>query len=297
LSEALVGLIANTSSGVVAVKAAPYRVVSGLAIGNELVAVADHSLRRDGRVPILTAGGQQAEATILGRDPGVDLALLKVEGVQLSSLPAADVVTLKPGSLAAVVGMTIDVGPSASLGILGAVGGARRTWRGGMLEQFYRLDVNLYPSQSGAAVVDAEGHLIGLATAGLLRHAAVAVPVATLKRIAQELLKEGRIRRGYLGIGVQTVVIPATLREKLETAAESGLILLSVEPDSPADKAGLQLGDILIAIDGNPLSDVDELQALLRGNTVGQSLPVVLLRGGDRLEAQVVVSEKVKKGS
>jgi S1-C subfamily serine protease len=296
-SRALADLVEKAATGVVAVKAAPYRVVSGLIVREDLIAVSNQSLRREDQIPIQAVDGMQAAATILGRDPTVDLAFLKVQSGKLKPLTAADPASLKAGTLAAVVGLTIDAGPSASLGILGAVGGTRRTWRGGTLDHFFRLDVNLYPSQSGAAVVNAEGHVIGLATLGLLRHSAVAVPLITLNRIAEELLQEGRIRHGYLGVGLHPVEIPALLRSKLEVTAESGLILLSVEPQSPADIAGWLVGDILIALDGKAVTDIDELQTALRGNAVGRSMNVSLLRGGQLIETQITVSERGKKGN
>jgi S1-C subfamily serine protease len=296
-SRALADLVEKAATGVVAVKAAPYRVVSGLIVREDLIAVSNQSLRREDQIPIQAVDGMQAAATILGRDPTVDLAFLKVQSGKLKPLTAADPASLKAGTLAAVVGLTIDAGPSASLGILGAVGGTRRTWRGGTLDHFFRLDVNLYPSQSGAAVVNAEGHVIGLATPGLLRHSTVAVPLITLNRIAEELLQEGRIRHGYLGVGLHPVEIPALLRSKLEVTAESGLILLSVEPQSPADIAGWLVGDILIALDGKAVTDIDELQTALRGNAVGRSMNVSLLRGGQLIETQITVSERGKKGN
>jgi S1-C subfamily serine protease len=296
-SHALTDLVEKTATGVVAVKAAPYRVASGLILREDLIAVSNHTLRREDRIPIQAADGTQAEATILGRDPSVDLGFLKLESGKLKPLTAVDPASLKAGALAAVVGLTIDAGPSASLGILGAVGGTRRTWRGGTLDQFFRLDVNLYPSQSGAAVVNAEGHLIGLATPALLRHSAVAVPLVTLNRIAEELLQEGRIRHGYLGVGLHPVEIPGSLRDKLGIASEVGLIVLSVESESPADNAGWLVGDILISLEGKAISDIDELQTALRGNTVGRSLKASLLRGGQLIETEVTVSERRKRGN
>jgi serine protease Do len=296
-SQGLADLVEKTAAGVVAMKAAAYRVVSGLIIREDLVAVSNHTLRREDRIPIQTIDGTEAVGTILGRDPTVDLAFLKVESGRLKPLTAADPASLKAGTLAAVVGLTIDAGPSASLGILGAVGGSRRTWRGGTLDHFFRLDVNLYPSQSGAAVVNAEGHLIGLATPALLRHSAVAVPLITLNRIADELLQQGRIRHGYLGVGLHPVEVPASLREKLGATPEVGLILLSVEPDSPADKAGWLVGDILLSLDSKAIDDIDELQTALRGNTVGRNLKASLLRGGQLIETQVTISERKQKGN
>ncbi len=276
-------------------KAAPYRVVSGVALHDNLIAVADHVLRREDKVPVRAFAGEETVATILGRDPSVDLAVLKTEGLPVSPLASVDPATLKPGMLAAVVGLTFDVGPSASLGILGAIGGSRRTWRGGTLDHFIRLDVNLYPSQAGAAVVSAEGQLIGMATGGLLRHSAVALPLLTLRRVADELVKEGRIRHGYLGVGLQPVTIPANLSGKLENAPKSGLILLSIEPDSPAERAHLQVGDILMTLAGKPVLDVEDLQSALRGDIVGRTAAAVLLRGGEPLNVEIAVSERARR--
>lgn len=297
LSQSFVDLVAKTTSGVVAVKAAPYRVVSGICIREDIFAVADHSLRREDRVPVHNAAGDHFSTTILGRDPGVDIAFLKADGLAAKPLATADPASLKPGSLAVVVGLTLDVGPSASIGILGAVGGPRRTWRGATLDHFYRLDVNLYPSQSGAAVVNHSGELIGLATPALLRHSAVAVPLPTIHRILDELLTTGRIREGYLGVGMQPIPIPANLREKAALASESGLIVLNVVSGSPADEAGVQLGDILIALEGKSVSDVDELQAALRGENVGRSLQAMFIRGGETVTTQIAVAERPRKAN
>ena len=295
ISDALVDLVNRSTPGVVAVKAATYRVVSGVLLEGGLVALADHTLRREDHVSVHAAGGQEASATILGRDPSIDLAILKADGLDARPLTVANPDTLKPGMLAAVVGLTIDVGPSVSLGILGAVGGSRRTWRGGTLDHFFRLDVNLYPSQSGAAVVSAEGQLIGMATPGLLRHSAVALPVKTIQRVADELIKEGRIRYGYLGVGLQPVRIPANLRSRISVAAESGLILLSVEPDSPAEAARLQVGDILISLNGKTVTDIEDLQMALRGDVVGQTVKALVIRGGEPADVSITIAERTKE--
>ncbi len=295
LSESLIDLTNRTAPGVIAVKSAPYRVVSGVVLPNGIVAVTNHTLRQSGPIHIQTSDGTKSHAVIAGREPRLDLAFLKIEASSLPVLPTAEPDSLKTGSIAAVIGMTTDVGPSVSLGILGAVGGPRRIWRGGSLDHFFRLDVNIYPSQSGAAVVNPEGQLIGLATPALLRHSAVAIPVVTMNRLAEELTREGRIRHGYLGIGMQTVPIPAALREKLPDAPASALIALSVEPDSPAEKAGMQLGDILVSLDGKPTGDVEELQSILQGSLVGRSVKATLLRGGNVSEIEITISERPSK--
>lgn len=296
-SEALVSLVERVSSGVVAARTAPYRVVSGVALREDIIAVTNHTLRQGGSISVQPSDGRSLSATVLGREPRLDLAFLRTEGGALTALPPAEPTALKVGSLAAVVGMTVDVGPSVSLGILGAVGGSRRTWRGGSLDHFLRLDVNLYPSQSGAAVVNAEGQLIGLATPGLLRHSALAVPVVTMNRLLDELLREGRIRHGYLGVGMQPVPIPRGLREKLHGAPDSALIVLSVEPDSPAERANMQLGDILVSLDGRPTTAVEELQEALRGDVIGRTVKAIVIRGGNVIDVDVTLAERPKKGN
>jgi len=289
-SESLVRLVSETAPGVVAVKAGAYRTVSGVIIDAEHIAVPEHGLKRRDSVPFATAAGEEAVAKVLGRDPGVDIAILQAEGLK-APLNTATAESLKTGMLAAVIGMTRDVGPSVSLGILGAVGPGRRTWRLGMLDQFIRLDVNLYPSQSGAAVVTASGELIGMATPALSKHSAMAIPMATIQRVISELHTEGRIRLGYLGVGVQTVAIP----ERLQSGSETGLILLSVVSGSPAEEAGLQVGDILLTMDGQKLEDTEQLQMMLRGQQIGKASELIILRGGEPRKVSVTIKEAERK--
>jgi S1-C subfamily serine protease len=297
-SDALVKLVTDASPAVVSVKAGAYSTVSGIIMDTEHIAVAEHALKRRDIIPIVTHSGDEAAAKILGRDPGIDLAILQVEGLKTASLPAAEPTSLKAGMLAAVIGMTRDVGPSVSLGILGAVGPRRRTWRGGSigsLDQFIRLDVNLYPSQTGAAVVDSAGHLIGMATPALSRHSTIALPVTTINRVIAELHKEGRIRVGYLGVGAQPVAIPENLRLKIPGSPEAGLILLSVVPGAAADDAGLQVGDILVSLNGQWLEDMENLQAQLRGEHIGKPSELQILRGGEPRTLPITIREAERK--
>ena len=295
-SDSLETLVGATTRGVVTVKAAAYRPTSGIILPGNLVAVANHAVRRSERIPVHSFQGFAGEASILGRDEGLDLAILKIDGLTQEPLEHCKPDSLKAGMLGAVIGMTADVGPSVSLGIVGAVGEARRTWRGGMLDQFLRLDVNLYPSQSGAAVVNAEGRLIGMATPVLSRHSAIAVPAVTLARIASELLREGRIRHGYVGIGAQPVAIQSSVLSRLDPKYTSGLMLLSVEDDSPADLAGLQLGDILLEVEGVRMTDPEELQAILRTEFIGKEMRLTILSGGELETRTLTVGERASKG-
>ena len=296
-SAAISGLVEKAGAYVAAVKSAAYRVTSGVIFREDLIAVNNHLLKREGKIPVQLPNGEEVEANIVGRDPSLDVAILQVAGAKWSiPLVEADA-ALKTGALAAVVGRTLDVGLSASVGILGAVGGSRRSWRGGELGHFIRLDVNLYPSQAGAAVVSATGGFVGMATAAILRHSALAVPMGTLNSIAKELLTQGGIRQGYLGVGLQPVAIPEHLQSKSPLAGESGLMIVSIEPGTGADKAGLQLGDILLATGNTRLTQVDSLMSALRFPLKDEKLQLTILRAGEVSSVEVGISIRIGKGN
>ena len=289
-STAVTQLVENAGVFVVAVKSAAYRVSSGVIFRDDLIAVNNHALRREGSVPVQMPDGSEASAVILGRDAPVDVAILKVKGAKppaAASDPAA-----VAGAFVAVVGRTLDCGLSASVGILGAVGGPRRTWRGEQLDRFLRLDVNSYPSQAGAAVVLANGAFLGMATASMLRHSTVAVPVVTLDRIANELLSQGKIRQGYLGVGLQQVTVPEKLRAETGRATVSGLMVLSIEPGTSAEEGGLELGDILVTAGDTLLEDPETLQGVLRGDAVGKPMKFTVLRAGRAVEIELRIAAR-----
>ena len=289
-SAAISGLVEKAGAHVVAIKSAPYRITSGVIFRHDLIAVNNHLLKREGKIPVQLPGGDAVEATILGRDPALDLAVLQVSGAKWPVPPTAEDTALRAGALAVVVGRTLDAGLSASAGILGAVGGPRRSWRGGELERFIRLDVNLYPSQAGAAVVSATGDFVGMATAAILRHSALAVPMGTLNATAEELLTNGGIRQGYLGVGLQPVGIPEHLQTKSPLAGETGLMIVSIEPGTSAEKAGLQLGDILLAAGNTSLTQVESLLGALRGASIGKPIPFTILRAGEVVSVEVEIA-------
>jgi S1-C subfamily serine protease len=291
-SQAVTNLVAEAATGVVAIQGAPYRTSSGVSLAPDLIACCNHVLKRDENVAVASSDGREFQATIVGRLPSLDLAILRADEGALTPLPAADLTALKPGALVAAVGWTLDVGASASLGILGAIGGPRRTWRGGKLDHFLRLDISLYPSQSGGAVVDAEANVIGLATPALSRHSAVAVPIDTLQRLGNELRIQGRIRHGYIGVAAQSVPVPQPLREKAQIDVQTGLMLLSVEADSPAERAGLQMGDILVMLNEKATADMDELQELLQGTSIGKPLEALVIRGGEPVRVSITIGER-----
>jgi S1-C subfamily serine protease len=289
-SAAISGLVEKAGAQVAAIKSAPYRITSGVIFSENLIAVNNHLLKREGKIPVRLPAGDDAEADIIGRDPALDLAILQVPSAKWSGAQAEEDSALRAGALAVVVGRTLDAGLSASVGILGAVGGPRRSWRGGELERFLRLDVNLYPSQAGAAVVSASGRFIGMATAAILRHSALAVPMGTLHSVAHELLTQGGIRQGYLGVGLQPVGIPQHLQNKTSLAGETGLMIVSIEPGTSAEKAGLQLGDILLAAGQTSLTEVETMMGALRGTAIGKPLLFTIVRAGEVTTVEIEIA-------
>ena len=281
LSSDLAGAVGRAGQAVVAVHARHRIPSSGIHWKRGLIVTADHTIRRDEEITIGLPDGRPAPATLAARDPATDVAVLRIEPDLLPEASIAGGDTLQVGQVVLAVGRG-ESGVTASLGVISALGGPWRTWRGGAIERFVRLDLNLYPGASGSALSDVEGRILGLNTSGLSRSVDIAIPAAAVTRIVNELLTRGRVARGYLGVGLQ----PVKLGDR------RGVILLSVEPDGPAAKAGLMVGDVIVAIDGAAVRDPDEVQAALAPENVGRRLAASVVRGGASVEVGVVVGER-----
>lgn len=291
LSDDLAGAVERTAPFVVAVNGRGRIPSSGVIWRAGVVVTAEHSLKRDDDLSVVLADGRKVAATLAGRDPGTDLAVLKVEGAGAApTFAPAD--SVKTGNLALAVARSPELGANATMGVISAVGGPWSTWRGGRLDQYIRLDVSLYPGSSGAAVVDTSGRVLGIATSALSRAAGVAIPAATIERVAGELLSKGRIPRGYLGVGLQPVGIPEHLIKKLKLEVDTGLIVLTAEAGGPAERGGVFVGDILIALEGKAVEDLQTLQSVLAGDTVGKLVKAGIVRGGELTEVSIVVGER-----
>src|ERR1700686_3355206 len=248
LSIELAAAAERAGRSVVAVNARWRNASSGVIWRDGVIVTADHTIRREEEIRITLPDGRTAAAELAGRDPGTDLAVLKVElaDAPIARPPAPD--TVRTGNLLLAIGRSEQTGVSAAMGVVSNVSGPWHTWRGGKLDRFLRLDIGLYPGVSGAAVVDAGGKLIGIDTAGLSRTSLLAIPAATIDRVTDELLRQGHIAHGYLGVGLQPIAVPEHLRTKLKLSSGSkgeaaALIVLSVEPEGPAGQAGVVVGD------------------------------------------------------
>ncbi len=294
LSTELAATVERAGRSAVAVNARWRNASSGVIWRKGVIVTADHTIRREEEIRVTLPDGHSAVAELAGRDPGTDLAVLKVDTGDAPVARPSKPDSIKTGHLALAVGRSENTGVSAAMGVISNVSGPWHTWRGGKLDRFIRLDIGLYPGVSGAAVVDAESEVIGIASAGLSRTSLLAIPAATIDRVTDELLRQGHIAHGYLGVGLQPIPLPEHLKTKLKSG-ESGLIVLSAEPDGPAGQAGVLIGDVLIALDGTSVTGTDDVQEFLSGDRVGKPLKASLLRGGELTERTITVGERPRR--
>lgn len=295
LSAELAKLVEEFQDRVAAVHARDHYPSSGVHWRPGVIVTADHTIRRDEDIQVTLPSGKNVEATLAGRDPGTDLAVLKLSEPVSLAAEAKESEPAKVGELALVLGRSPDSGPNASLGIISALSGPWRTWRGGQLDHYIRLDAKLFPHSSGGAVVDARGGLLGIATSGLSRIAAIVIPASTVNRVADVLLSKGHVPRGYLGIGAQPVAIPEALSSRLKLAVKTGIMVVNVEPGGPADKAGVLLGDVLVGIGGGPLERIEDLQSFSDSGVIGKAVKAQVIRAGTLQEVELTVGERPGK--
>jgi S1-C subfamily serine protease len=242
LSNDLAGAVERAARSLVAVHARPRLPSTGVHWRPGIVVTAEHTVRVDEEIRVAWPDGRAAPATLVARDPGTDLAVLRIDDTDWPIAEVGDSAGLGVGNLVLAVGY----GPRASWGVVSAVGGAWRTWRGGEVDRFLRVDLVLYPGFSGGPLVDASGKVAGLVTSGLSRHLELAVPASTVTRVVDELLTSGRISRAYLGLGLQPVLLPEALRRLAPGAGAHALIVVSIEADGPAASAGVMLGVLMV---------------------------------------------------
>lgn len=289
-SDALATTVEAAGPSVVRVEARRRLPASGIVwSSDDIVVTAHHVVERDENISVGLPDGETVPATLVGRDPTTDLAVLRTEATGLAAPDWAKSEDLQVGHLVLALGRPGKT-VQATLGIVSALGEGWRTPAGGQLDQYLQTDVVMYPGFSGGPLLDATGHVLGLNTSALLRGVSLTVPAASTRRVVETLLAHGRVRRGYLGVGAQPARLPAALGQQL--GQESGLLLVSVEPDSPADQGGLLLGDTIVAVDGQPVRHLDDLLALLSGDRVGKAMPVRVVRGGQVQELTVTVGER-----
>lgn len=283
-SNGLIRAVEAAGTSTVTVDARKRYPASGIAYAEDLVLTADHVVTREENIAVILPDGKSLAATIAGRDPGSDLAVLRLAEKALS--PAKTSNEVKVGQLVLALGRPNNAGMQASWGIVTSISGPTRTFRGGMLDEYIRSETTPYPGFSGGPLVNTEGEVLGLNTSGLTRGSSLTIPVKVAWKVAEALATHGSVKRGYLGVRTQPVELPEASQQ------DHGLLVLWLEEGGPAATGGLLVGDILVAINRQSLSDPDDLFSALHSETVGKSIAVDVLRGGRPETVHVTVGER-----
>ena len=290
LSIGLAKTVENAGSVVVRIDARRRFPASGFVWSEDgLIVTANHVVRRDTKIDVGLADGSQIAAQLVGRDPSTDLALLKVEANGLTTLDEAVEENVQVGNLVLALGRP-GGSVQATLGIVSALGSAWRTRRGGQADRYIQTDVLMYPGFSGGPLVTAGGSLIGLNSSALMQGVSITLPTTTLRRVVNALQEHGRVRRGYLGVSTQIVRLQEDMRQEL--GQKSGLLIVAVEPSSPADEAGLTIGDTIVKLGSTTIRRHDDLLAELMGAELDTKMPVTIVRGGELQTLNVKIGEQ-----
>jgi S1-C subfamily serine protease len=297
LSQDLARVVERASTAVVSINARRRSSSSGVCWRDGVIVTAAHTLRRSEDISVISPSGESIAATLAGADSSTDLAVLKIDSAVISPPSFGDTSQLKVGNVVLAVGRGAQRGLNTTLGIVGVLSGAWRTWQGGLIDQFVGLDLDLHPGADGGPLADSNGNVLGINTLGLSPRIALTIPASTVNRVVGKLLEKGHIGRGYLGLGMRPIELPEDLNRTLHTSVESGLIVVSVEPDGPGGKAGILFGDVIVALGGAGTGNLRDLQALLEPESVGTTIPVSIIRGGKLVEVNVTVGERKRRSS
>ncbi len=295
LSNQLALAVERGAESIVAVHARPQLPSTGVHWRDGLVVTTHGTVRRDQDLAVTLPSGKRVPATLQGRDPSTDLAVLKIAGGAMPTATLGDPGTLRPGHLVLALARLDDTGPRAAFGAISAIGGPWRSWRGGEIARLLQSDLTIYPGFGGGPLIDVMGQVLGINSGGLSRPFATTLPGETVGRVLEQLASHGYVRRGWLGAGMQAVRLPASLRSSLGLDRDGGLLVTTIETDSPAAAGGLLLGDVIVGIDGHPVEEPEDVVKVLGGDTVGRLLTLDLVRGGRSEKIEVRVGERPRR--
>ena len=297
LSDNLADAVEKAGRSVVAIHARPRIPASGIYWRDGIVVAASHTIRKEQDIAIALPDGTRAQVQLVGRDGGTDLAVLRFDTTpSAKSLAIANRASddaLRVGSLVLAVGRPGDDGVTASLGVISAVGDRWRTWSGGEIDKFVRLDLSVYDGFSGGALVDADGSVLGVNCSALARGTPLTIPNATVERVVDALLTRGHVARAYLGVAMQPVRLTRAIADRLELGESArGVLVVMVESESPADRGGLLVGDVIVAAAGQNVGEPQDVAELLGAERVGSELALRVVRGGKLENLSIMVGER-----
>ena len=261
---------------------------SGIYWQEGIIVTSAENIKRPKDVTITLPNGETAPVKLLGSDRSRDVAVFE-SNIKLPVAPVDGDYKPKVGQTAIAVGRN-SRGLIASQGIISTVGDPWRSTLGGYIDRFISVDLNLYSGMAGSALVNPQGQVIGFNTTGP-RRSVLTIPAATVGRVVTQLLEQGHIRRGYLGIAMQPVDLPDSLVTEFSLQTQQGLMIVNVEPQSPAAEAGMILGDILTKIETTPVAKLRDLQAFLEPQNIGKAIAVELIRGGKLKNISLTVGD------
>jgi S1-C subfamily serine protease len=281
-------LVERVAGSIVAVHGGGRRSSSGIHWRSGIIVTAEEALERDDGIKLVLPGGRLVEAALVGRDPTTDVAVLRFQPEGLGTAPTLDAASLRAGHVVLAIG-DHQGAPVVSLGIVAVAGGPWHSLRGGSIDSLIRLDLRLSPVAEGGALVDTQGRVAGMAVLGPRRRA-LAIPTSTINRVVDQLVAKGHVFRGYLGAGLQPVRLPSN--DATSSGSGRGILVVSTDPDGPAARAGLLVGDIVTAWDGKPVGRVREVIHSLGPDSVGHTVDLGVLRGGAPTAFKVVIGER-----
>lgn len=294
LSTAFADAAQSAGAAIVAIHARRRIPSSGLHWRPGIVVTAHHTIRRDDDIVVTFEGGREVKATLAGRDAATDIAVLKLAAHDGAAVVTRAESAPRVGQLVLAIGRP-GTHITAALGAIAQVGPEWRTWHGGTIDTLLRADVSVQDGFSGGALIDARGRVLGMNTSGLARASAIALPPATIDRVVDQLLTHGRTRRGWLGLGLQPVRLGAELVAKESLGRDLGLMVVTIEPQGPAESAGVLLGDIVIEVSGSAVSDPRELLAIVAGAAPGSTLEARVVRAGALQKLSLAVGERPRR--
>lgn len=302
LSDALASLVESTSRSLVAIDARRRFPASGIVWSSDgLIVTNHHVIHRDKDIEVHLPDGAVVAAELLGRDTASDVALLRAHATGLEAPRWSGHDALRAGAIVVAVGNP-GTGPRAALGLISSIGGRWRTRAGAELEAFIESDLPIFAGFSGSPLVSADGGIVGINTSALVRGASIAIPYRTVERSVATLLEHGGIPQGYLGVSSYPVDLPessaadssapeSTRTEKGDKGGR-GLLVVSVEQGSPAEKAGIIIGDIILSVAGHTTRGAETLRAAIGPETIGREIDVVVLRGGEPRTVKLTVGAR-----
>jgi S1-C subfamily serine protease len=291
LSQALTAAVAAVQDSIVTVHAGGRTTSSGVVWRPGVVVTVHHSLRRHGVFKVASSG-DAFDVKLVGVDLGTDLAVLRVDSDTLKPAQTTGTENVRVGEVVLAVGRSRLGDISASSGIIARLGSAWRTWRGGQIDRLIRPDVRLYRGQSGSALVNEQHRVVGINSPALARDAVITVPAQTIDRVVDAILASGHVPRPFVGLAMQAVPVPEPQRSHFADGAEQVLLVLHVEPNGPAAKGGVLVGDLVVSLNGNPVYSVREFLHRLATLRVGDSVTLAVVRGGAKVDLTLHVGDR-----